>query len=93
MEENFNLQSGGCSTSLRLDYVNDTKLPKMKLLNQTSPSLPCTTSQLKNTYLGIIFACVLEHGNGKQEMGNGKSRGEAVTSHDFSRAYQGFGGI
>ena len=75
MEYNFNLRSGGCSTSVRLDYVNDTKLPKMKLLNQTSPSFPRTISQLKNTYLGSRLACVLGGGNEKREMGNGKSGG------------------
>ena len=80
------MQSGGCNTSVRLDYVNDTKLPKMKFLNQTSPSFPGTISQLKNTYLGSRFGCVLGRGNGKREMGNVKSWGEAVTSLDFSRA-------
>ena len=83
------MQSGGCTTSVRLDYVNDTKLPKLKLLNQTSPSLPGTFSHLiiKNTYLGSRLACVLGDGNyGKREIRNGKSGGKVVTSHDFLRA-------
>jgi hypothetical protein len=67
------LQSGGCSSSVRLDFVNDTKLPKMKLLNQTSPSFPGSISQIKNTYLGSSFGFVLGRGNGKRGMGNGKS--------------------
>ena len=78
MENNFNLRSGGCSTS-KLCKVHQKYLTRSDGIKTTLVAK--YHFPLKDTYVGIRLVCVLECGKGKREWEIGNQGGSCMCRH------------